>query len=164
MNLAPGGRAGGHGHDLAGVVLRWPALPISPRSPARVALQAQPAGFKGESCGQIQITATLPKIAHGDLAEFKRLAAQLLERTKGEAGALQYDWFLSADETKCVVRETYQNSDAVLAHMANVGELLGRLAELGGGLEIEGFGPVSPQLAEAAAALHPTLYGFFQGK
>jgi quinol monooxygenase YgiN len=113
---------------------------------------------------QIQITATLPKIATGDLGEFKRLAAQLLERARGEAGTLQYDWFLSAGGTKCVVRETYKNSDAVLAHMANVGELLGKLAELGGGLEIEGFGPVSPQLAEAAAPLHPTLYEFFQGK
>lgn len=111
-----------------------------------------------------EITATLPKIAPGDLAEFKQLAAQLLERTKGEAGALRYDWFLNADETKCVVRETYENFDAVLAHMANVGELLGKLAELGGGLEIEGFGPASPQLAEAAAAMHPALYGFFQGK
>jgi quinol monooxygenase YgiN len=113
---------------------------------------------------QIQVTATLPKIASSDLGEFKQLAAQLLKRTKGETGALQYDWFLSADETKCVVRETYENSDAVLAHIANVGELLGKLAELGGGLEIESFGPVSPQLAEAAAALQPTLYAFFQGK
>ena len=112
----------------------------------------------------IQITATLPNIAPGDLAEFKRLAAQLLELTKGDAGALQYDWFLSADETKCVVRETYEDSDAVLAHMAIVGELLGKLAALGGGLEVEGFGPVSPQLAEAAAAMQAPIYKFFQGK
>lgn len=113
---------------------------------------------------QIQLTATLPKIAPGDLAEFKRLAAQALELTKGEAGALQYDWFFSSDETRCVVRERYENSDAILAHMANLGELIGKLAELGGGLEIEAFGTLSPQLAEAAAALHPAIYGFFQGK
>lgn len=113
---------------------------------------------------QIQITATFPKIAPGDLAEFKRLAAQALEITKGEAAALQYDWFFNGDETECVVRETYENSDAILAHMANLGELLGKLAEAGGGLKIEAFGPVSPQLAEAAAALQPTVYGFFQGK
>jgi quinol monooxygenase YgiN len=113
---------------------------------------------------QIQITATLPKIAPGDLAEFKRLAAELLELSKSEAGALQYDWFFSADETRCVVRETYANSDAVLAHLANVGELVGKLAAVGGGLQIEGFGPVSPQLLDAAAALQPTIYKFFQGK
>jgi quinol monooxygenase YgiN len=114
---------------------------------------------------QIQVTATLPKIASSDLGEFKQLAAQLLKRTKGETGALQYDWFLSADETKCVVRETYENSDAVLAHIANVGELLGKLAELGGGpSRSRASAPCPPQLAEAAAALQPTLYAFFQGK
>jgi hypothetical protein len=43
-------------------------------------------------------------------------------------------------------------------------ELIGKLAKLGGGLEIEAFGTLSPQLAEAAAARHPAVYGFFQGK
>jgi hypothetical protein len=113
---------------------------------------------------QIQITATFPKIAPADLVEFKRLAAQALEITKGQAAALQYDWFFSADQTECVVRETYQNSDAILAHMTDLGDLLGKLAEAGGGLQIEAFGPVSPQLAEAAAALQPAIYGYFQGK
>ena len=113
---------------------------------------------------QIQTTVTFPKIAPGDLAEFKRLAAQALELVKGEAAVLQYDWCFSGDETKCVVRETYENSDAVLAHMANLGELTAKLAALGGGLELEFFGTLSPQLAEAAAALQPTAYGFFQGK
>ena len=113
---------------------------------------------------QIQLTVTFPKIATGDLAEFKRIAAQALELTKGEAAVLQYDWFFSGDETKCVVRETYEDSDAFLAHIANMGELIGKAAELGGGLEIEIFGAPSPQLAEAAAAFQPTVYGFFRGK
>ncbi len=112
----------------------------------------------------IQFTATLPSIAPADLAEFKRVAGEALELTTAEAGNLQYDWFLSNDETKCVVRETYENSDAVLAHIATVGELVGQLAQLGGGLEIEGFGTLSPELAEAAAAFQPTVYSFFQGK
>ena len=85
---------------------------------------------------QIQLTATLPNIAPGDLAEFKDLAARALELTKGETATLQYDWFFSDDETKCVVRETYENSDAILAHMANMGDLIAKLAQLGGGLEI----------------------------
>ena len=113
---------------------------------------------------QIQLTATMPNIAPGDLAEFKEVAARALELTKGEATTLQYDWFFSDDETKCVVRETYANSDAILAHMANVGDLVGKLTELGGGLEIEAFGDPSPELLEAAAAFEPTVYRFFQGK
>ena len=112
----------------------------------------------------IQVTATMPNIAPANLAEFKEVAGRALELTKGESTALQYDWFLSGDETKCVVRETYADSDAILAHTTNLGELLGKLAELGGGLEVEAFGDPSPELMEAAAALEPTVYRFFQGK
>lgn len=113
---------------------------------------------------KIQITATLPNIAAENVAAFKEVAARALELTRAEATTLQYDWFFSDDETRCVVRETYANSDAVLAHIANVGELIGKLAELGGGLEIEAFGDPSPELLEAAAAFEPTIYRFFQGK
>ena len=113
---------------------------------------------------QIQLTATLPNIAPGNLSEFKELAARALDITKGEETTLQYDWFFSDDETKCVVRETYANSDAILAHMGHMGDLIGKLAELGGGLEIEAFGDPSPELLEAAAALQPTVYRYFQGK
>jgi len=112
---------------------------------------------------QIQLTATVPNIAPERLAEFKALAARALELTRGEEATLQYDWFLSEDETTCVVRETYANSDAVLAHMANMGDLIGKIAELGG-LEIEAFGDPSAELLEAAAAFEPTLYRFYQGK
>ena len=65
---------------------------------------------------QIQLTATLPNIEPGNLAEFKELAARALEITRGEETTLQYDWFFSDDETKCVVRETYANSDACLLY------------------------------------------------
>src|SRR5580765_6562062 len=109
---------------------------------------------------QLQVTGTFPNISPADLAEFKQLAAKALELAKGEATTLQYDWFFSDDETKCVVRETYASSDAVLAHMANLGDLLGQLAQLGGGVHIEAFGTPSAQLLEAAAALQPKLYGF----
>ncbi len=47
----------------------------------------------------LQLTARFPSIPSGNLPEFKKLAAQALEMTKGEAGTLQYDWFFSADET-----------------------------------------------------------------
>ena len=88
----------------------------------------------------------------------------MLEITKGESGNLQYDYFLNADETVCEVREAYTSSDAVLAHMAGVGQLLARLIELGGGMEVECFGSPSAALLEAATALHPTVYSYLQGK
>ena len=75
----------------------------------------------GSISSRFELTATLPNIAPGDLAEFKELARRALELTKDQTTTLQYDWFLSDDETKCVVRETYANSDAGLAHVTNMG-------------------------------------------
>lgn len=113
---------------------------------------------------KIQVSAVFPNIAPGNLTEFKQVAAEALELTIPEPGTLHYDWFFSEDETKCVVREIYADSDAMLAHLGNVGDLLGRLIELGGGLDPEGFGSPSAELAEAIAPFNPTLYAHFQGK
>jgi hypothetical protein len=52
----------------------------------------------------------------------------------------------------------------LLAHIANAGETVGRLIELGGGFEISIFGRPSAELSEAMAASNPTVYGYFQGK
>ena len=112
----------------------------------------------------IQASATFPSITADNADEFKHLAAQALEEARGEPGTLQYDWFFSDDGANCVVRETYASSDAVLAHLGNVGPLLGRLVELGGGLELEVFGDPSPTLREALAAFHPPIYSYVQGK
>ena len=113
---------------------------------------------------QIQVSAVFASIAPGDLAEFEQVAAAALELTTPEPGTLHYDWYFSADATTCEVRETYADSDAMLAHVGNVGELLGRLVELGGGLEGNVFGSPSAALAEAIAAFDPTMYRHFQGK
>lgn len=75
----------------------------------------------------IQITAKF-KIHAGKAEEFKKMAADCITAVKkNEPGALQYDWFLSPDESECIVRENYADSNAVLAHMGNVGELLDKL-------------------------------------
>ncbi len=78
---------------------------------------------------KIQITAKF-KIHKGKLEEFKKIAAECVAKVKEHEegkGALQYDWFFSPDNSECVVRETYTDSNAVLAHMGNVGEQLGQL-------------------------------------
>jgi antibiotic biosynthesis monooxygenase len=113
---------------------------------------------------QLQATATFPSIAKEDLAEFKRIAGELRDITATEPGALQYDWFFNADETQCVVRETYASSEAVLEHLGHVGELLGTMVQLGGGLELDVFGDPSEELSQAIASLNPVVYTHFQSK
>ena len=48
--------------------------------------------------------------------------------------------------------------------LLRVGEILGPMVELGGGLEAEVFGSPSAELAEALAPFNPTVYSRFQGK
>lgn len=113
---------------------------------------------------QIQASATFPAIAADNAYEFRQLAAEALETARGEPGTLQYDWFFSDDGAECVVRETYGSSDAVLAHLGNVGPLIERLIELGGGLKLEVFGEPSAALREVIAAFQPPIYSYVQGK
>jgi quinol monooxygenase YgiN len=113
---------------------------------------------------KLQVCAKFPNVAPDKLDGFKNVVAQLVERAKGEADTLEYDFFLSADQTVCIVREAYANSEAVMAHSANMGDLLPRLFELGGSFEAEVFGNPSPALLEALAAFNPTIYSYLQGK
>jgi len=113
---------------------------------------------------KLQVSARFPNIKRNNLDEFKKLAAEMLEITKGEPGTLQYDYFLNSDETVCMVRETYTNSDAHMAHVAGMGDRLARLMELGGGLvDAEVFGSPSSAHIEAFADFKPTVYSYLQG-
>ena len=113
---------------------------------------------------QLQVSATFPSISPDAADEFRQLAAEAMATIRSEAGTLQHDWFLSDDGAQCVVRETYANSDAFLAHLAAAGPLLGRLIELGGGLELELYGAPSTALHDAVAAFQPRIYSYSQGK
>lgn len=114
---------------------------------------------------RIQINATFANVSSSNLAEFKKVATQALEIAKGEPGVLQYDWFLDDTQTVCVVRETYQDSEALLAHVTNMSGVLDTLSELGGGCELAIFGDPSPLFVDATAQLQRFVFrSSFQGK
>ncbi len=99
----------------------------------------------------------------GKLDEFKATAAECMAITKEkDTGTLQYDFFLNADETECVILETYASSEAVLDHVDNLGDVLDRLLGLGE-LSEEVFGDPSPQLREILAPLNSKIYTRLQG-
>jgi quinol monooxygenase YgiN len=113
---------------------------------------------------EIQITAKF-KIHPGKVEEFKKISHNALaivaEKEKGKT-CLQYDWFFSPDETECVVRETYVDSNAVLTHLENVGEGLGQLLAISD-FSGEFYGPVSDEVKNATAPFNPKFYSFFHG-
>jgi len=110
---------------------------------------------------ELQVTARL-RIREGRLNDFKQAAARCMKSVREkDTGTLQYDWFFNDDETECVVRETYRDSDAILEHVANLGEAFGALldaAEIG----IEVYGAPSDELVAATKELAPTVFAPFQ--
>ena len=111
---------------------------------------------------EIQLTARL-KIHDGKLEEFKVVAASALETVREkDAGARQYDWFLSADQSECVVRERYVDSQAVIDHLVTVGDQLGAILGLSD-LSLELYGDVSPELRQALSTFNPSVFSYLQG-
>lgn len=110
---------------------------------------------------EIQLTATFPSIASEKKAEFTERARSIIEQVAAESGTLRYDWYMSPDGSRCVVRELYTDSQAVVSHVEHVGADLPVLAELGGGLQVDAFGEPSPELREMSAGFgavwHPPL-------
>jgi len=64
------------------------------------------------------------KLHEGKVEQFKRLSAELMEiaRTK-DTGTLQYEIYLNDDESEAVVLERYRDSEALIEHGANQGDL-----------------------------------------
>ena len=104
-------------------------------------------------------------IQEGKKAEFKSIAEQCIKAVKkNELGITcsQYNWFFNANENECHVLETYANSDAVMIHMGNVGELLGKLLQISS-LQGNIYGDLSEELQSAFNGLDVKKYSFFGG-
>jgi quinol monooxygenase YgiN len=65
------------------------------------------------------------KVHPGKVDEFKRLSALCMESARNkDTGTTEYDVFLSDDQSEGVVHERYRDSESLLQHIANLGELM----------------------------------------
>lgn len=113
---------------------------------------------------RVHAVSLFPSIPAGALDEFRRLLAELLAISQGEAGTLAWEWFFSADATQCAVHETFADSAAVLAHIDNSGDRGGRLAELAGGMRLEVLGDLSEDLRVTLAGWGAAVFSYGGGK
>jgi quinol monooxygenase YgiN len=110
---------------------------------------------------QLQISARL-KIHPGKVEAFKATAKACLACVREkEKDALQYDWFFNQDETECVVRETYADSDALLAHIGGLGDLMGDLLA-SADIFVELYGKPSEALVQACEGMAIEVFDVFQ--
>lgn len=103
------------------------------------------------------------KIGEGHLDEFKQLIPQFISTVEdNDPGTLNYDWYLNEDRMECVVLETYANSNALLAHAGNVGELLGKVTEISE-LKIEIYGNPNEELLKMAKSMRIKIFPYYDG-
>jgi len=88
------------------------------------------------------------------LEEFKRHVIEYIKQVKEkDTGILQADWFLSNDKTECEIRETYESSEATLAHQDHLREFQEIFfKKFGTPYSLSIYGDPSPELLENAKA------------
>lgn len=97
-------------------------------------------------------------VQNGKMAEFKALGEQMVEKTKTEDDVLFYGFTHNGDKVLC--REGYSSGEGVLAHLANVDELLKQALAIASLDVFEIHGPEAEiaKLREPLAGLKPVFY------
>ena len=99
-------------------------------------------------------TAILP--GHEDA--FHAVAKELIEKTRLEAGALGYEWYLSEDKTTCHVVERYRDSAAALDHLKTLAPFLESWMKTNRPIKLTIYGTPSDEVKSALAALQPVYF------
>ena len=103
------------------------------------------------------------EINEGQFEAFKALGPRFVERTRNEPGCVHYAFSFAGRSAHC--REGYDNAEAVLAHLQNVGELLGEALKIAQIVRLEVHAPAAEieKLRGPMAALNPTFYALDEG-
>lgn len=103
-------------------------------------------------------------IKDGKLDTFKNLAHQAIEKVqKNEPGMKGYQWYFNDDGSKCYTAEWLKDSDSLMAHLKNVGDVLPQLLEQSDITRFEVFGNPSPEAEAAVNQLGARVFHHFEG-
>ena len=104
------------------------------------------------------------QVSSGKIEAFQRLCEQFVEKTKLESKCLYYGFSFDGDLVHC--REGYEDAEALLAHLDNVGYLLKEALKISELTRLEIHGPEEElaKLREPLSNLQPQFftlqYGF----
>jgi quinol monooxygenase YgiN len=99
-------------------------------------------------------------INDGAFVAFERLARVMAAESQKDPGTIAYEWFLSADRTRCRLCETYVDGGAALAHLTGpvVRELVPKLLEAGSITGFEIYGDPGPEVSMIVAGLGAEIF------
>lgn len=104
-------------------------------------------------------------INDGQLDALKAQMTTMVEATQtNEPGALNYEWWIGADEKTLHIYERYADSDAVMAHMVNIkSHLPAFMGMITMTAPITVYGPANDQVKAAFADMGPIYLGTLGG-
>ena len=104
------------------------------------------------------------RVSHGNLGAFRNLCERFVAKTSEETTCLYYGFSFDGDQAHC--REGYQDAEALLAHLQDVGPLIDEALKIAEIARLEVHGPEEEvaKLREPLAHLKPQFfvleYGF----
>lgn len=103
------------------------------------------------------------KVHPGQFDAARALLPKFVEKTTSEPNCVSYEFTINGDVVFC--REAYANAESALAHLENVGELLGEMLKVSDLLRLEIHGPASEleKLHGPLATLKPDWFVYAAG-
>ena len=115
---------------------------------------------------QIQFRAEFT-IQEGKIEEYRKLVQDMSRMVEAnEPHTINYQFYLNEDdETKCIVYETYSDSEAVFAHMNGVASqtILPQIFNVCMISKFEVYGNPSEELQKVLTSFSPQIYNLFTG-
>ncbi|AIF82882.1 hypothetical protein NTE_00804 [Candidatus Nitrososphaera evergladensis SR1] len=105
-------------------------------------------------------------IEEGKIEEYKQLVQEMSRVVEAnEPDTIDYQFYLNRDETKCIVHETYANSEAALAHNTGVASqtILPKISKVARISRFDVYGNPSDELRKVLASFSPQIYNRFAG-
>jgi quinol monooxygenase YgiN len=105
-------------------------------------------------------------IEEGKIEEYKKLVREMSKVVEAnEPDTIDYEFYLNRAETKCIVHETYTNSEAVLAH--NVGlasqTILPKIFSVSRISRFDVYGNPTEELQKVLTSFGSQAYNLFAG-
>jgi quinol monooxygenase YgiN len=98
--------------------------------------------------------------------EYKKLIQEMSRMVEtNEPDTINYEFYLNKDETKCIVHETYANSEAALAHNNSVASqiILPKIFDVAKINRFDVYGNPSEELQKLLASFGAQTYNLFAG-
>ena len=105
-------------------------------------------------------------IEHRKIQEYKKLIQEMSRMVEAnEPDTINYQFYLNKDETRCIVHETYVNSEAALAHNNGVASrtILSKIFSLAKLSRFDVYGNPSEKLQKLLANLSAETFNLFAG-